>query len=64
MTDVHQSSGNFFYLCLHLIQTIVKITATKQATRIAPPTAIITHAHAGNAVSPPGGCAGAVKLTI
>ena len=43
---------------------IEKRTATKQATRIAPPTAIIIHAHVGNAASPLGAAVVAVKLKI
>ena len=54
-----------FYLRPRLTQmAIVKRTATKQATRIAPPTAIIIHAHVGNAASPLGAAVVVVKLKI
>ena len=41
-----------------------KRTATTQATKSAPPTAIIIHAHAGTAAPPLGAVGVAVKLTI
>ncbi len=54
-----------FYLRLRLTQmAIEKRTATKQATRIAPPTAIIIHVHIGNAASPLGASVVVVKLKI